>query len=82
MHVTIREGEHGGQPLIKARVRGALTMEHAMSILAEVLTARGHGDTQVYAAEYRLGAHEVWYLRPAGWADKAQDAVEGPLLPW
>lgn len=85
MYVTLQEGTHAGSPVIKARVRKALTMEHAMSILAQALTARGMGDAEVYAAEYRNGAYEVWYKRPPGWQEMPDHEAlpdPGPLLPW
>ncbi len=82
--VRIAEGKLGGQPAIRLRTRDALTLEHAMSIYADLLTERGWGDTEVYAAGWNRGAWEAWYKRPAGWTqaqlvDK-RDLKGGTLL--
>lgn len=59
----IQEGVVDGTPIIKVRVFDALVDEHAISIAAHILTARGNGDAELMGTRYHQGAYEVWYRK-------------------
>ncbi len=63
MKVLLQEGVVDGQPMIRVRVFDALTTEHALSIAAEMLTARGDGDAEMTQVGFSRGAYEVYYNR-------------------
>lgn len=64
---TVQEGVVEGVPIIRVRTRDALTAEHAISIAAAILTARGNGDAELHAVGWHRGAWEVWYRRTPNW---------------
>jgi len=61
--VLIQEGTVNGQPMIRLRITKALTKEHALSIAAEALTARGSGDAEMTTIVWHRGAYEIYYNR-------------------
>ena len=63
LQVILQEGVVDGQPMIRVRITQALTEEHALSIAASVLTARGDGDAEMTMVGWSRGAYEVYYNR-------------------
>ena len=59
--VTITQGMVDGRQALMVRTPDALTLEHALSIFAHVLTARGNGDVEVYEAGWHRGQWEARY---------------------
>ena len=62
--VQVTEGNYNGQHALRLRSRDALTMEHALSIFAELLTARGYGDAEMFMQGWHQAAWEARYVMP------------------